>query len=105
MADTSDAAYFAAEFLDNVHPPDACAADRACVIHNPTDHHMREWPLIWREDRGFFERRCAHGIGHPDPDHLEFRPEDSVHGCDGCCMPADVAGRSASEALSERESH
>ena len=68
----------------NVHSPDNCAGT-PCVIHNQSDHHMREWPLHWRGDRAMFERICPHGVGHPDPDHLAFRPGDSVHGCDGCC--------------------
>lgn len=44
---------------------------------------MLEWPLNWRGDRGLIERRCPHGIGHPDPDTVG----DTVHGCDGCCTP------------------
>jgi hypothetical protein len=73
---------------------------RPCVIHNPSDHHMREYPLHWRADRGIFERICAHGIGHPDPDQMEYFRESApdpeyrewhanlqmVHGCDGCCI-------------------
>lgn len=81
--------------LHNVHLPDRCYG-RPCVIHNPSDHHMRDWPLHWRDDRGICERicpcphgpgahddgsHCGHGIGHPDPDQLG----DGVHGCDGCC--------------------
>lgn len=45
---------------------------------------------------GLTERLCVHGIGHPDPDSVEFLaskeddPADArwgwgVHGCDGCC--------------------
>lgn len=61
-----------------------------CCIHNPSDHHMRGWPLNWREDINVMERLCPHGVGHPDPDdfaHKERigRPELGVHGCDGCC--------------------
>ena len=54
--------------LANVHPrTEIC--DLACVVHNPSAHHMRFWPLIWRDDRGIFERVCPeHSIGHPDPD-------------------------------------
>jgi hypothetical protein len=54
-------------------------------------HHMRDWPLIWRNDRGIFERKCPHGIGHPDPD--QGGPNFSaVHGCDGCCSPDIIKG-------------
>lgn len=76
--------------LRNVHNALACKG-RACVIHSPTDHHMRDWPLSWRADRGIFERRCEHGIGHWDPDQWDYWQEtyqtyQGVHGCDGCCL-------------------
>ena len=63
-----------------------------CCIHNPSPHHMVDWPLHWRDDRSLMERICPHGIGHPDPDDLAFKERigmdaktESVHGCDGCC--------------------
>lgn len=74
----------------NVHAPEDCAG-RHCVIHNPSDHHMREWKLNWRADRGLMERICpTHGTGHPDPDGLAYeisqgREYQGVHGCCGCC--------------------
>jgi len=51
---------------------------------------MSQWPLWWRSDRGFFERTCPHGIGHPSPEDVEFWLDGgqefrAVHGCDGCC--------------------
>lgn len=75
--------------LRNVHAAQHCFG-RACVLHNPSTHHMRFWSLGWRDDTGVFERRCAHGIGHPDPDQFEYwervgQDWKSVHGCDGCC--------------------
>jgi hypothetical protein len=73
---------YAKKYLRNVHAASVCEGEH-CVIHNPSDHHMRSWPLIWRGDRKMFERVCEHGIGHPDPDH----PFDKTHGCDGCCFP------------------
>lgn len=63
----------------------------ACVMHNPSRHHMRHWTLHWRNDRGIFERLCPeHGTGHPDPDQFAYwRSIDQewqiVHGCCGCC--------------------
>lgn len=56
-----------------VHGLSACR-DRGqpCVIHSPSQHHMREWPLNWRSDTQAMERLCPHGIGHPDPDHLAY---------------------------------
>lgn len=70
-----------------------------CTIHSPSDHHMRAFRLVWRDDRSIFERICDHGIGHPDPDmmnHLsKHRDEEWVwaqglHGCDGCCRIAGL---------------
>lgn len=76
--------------LHDVHAMDNCAG-RPCVIHAPSDHHMRGWRLNWRNDRGIFERICPHGIGHPDPDQFDYWRErdamgEAVHGCDGCCQ-------------------
>ncbi len=79
----------------NTHSPDKCSGEH-CVVHNPSDHHMKDWPLSYRLDRSFAlaERRCPHGIGHPDPDSLahiarvagrERADTESVHGCDFCC--------------------
>lgn len=64
--------------------------EQGCVIHNRTPHHMQYWLLRWRSDRGIFERICAHGIGHPDPDQYPYwrsteQVWQGVHGCDGCC--------------------
>ena len=67
--------------LRNVHKPSKCANEH-CVIHRPSEHSMRAFPTHWREDRGFMERICPHGVGHPDPDDPIA---DTVHGCDGCC--------------------
>lgn len=77
-----------------VHATNMCFSP--CPIHSPTDHVMKNFPLIMRM-RGsspLMERICHHGIGHPDPDHLSFYKEkygeesayyESIHGCDGCC--------------------
>lgn len=77
--------------LVNVHDQARCAG-RPCVVHNPSDHEMRSWPLNWRGDRGLMERICPHGVGHPDPDDLAFHIRNGntwqgVHGCDFCCCP------------------
>jgi hypothetical protein len=77
------------------HSIDKCHG-RVCAVHNPTDHHMRDWPMLWRSDRALLERVCCHGIGHPDPDHLTYLRDmygvdhaqcESIHGCCGCCRP------------------
>jgi len=77
--------------LGGVHDGTQCTG--ACVFHNPSDHHMIEWGLIWRNDRSIFERMCVHGGGHPDPDQLEYwkannLEAEAIHGCDGCCTPS-----------------
>lgn len=90
MDDKGDLVYVdeVGQHLVNVHKLIDCAGP--CPVHRPTDHHMRTWPIVWRGDRGIFERLCEHGIGHPDPDSMyysaEFGAGDSgIHGCDGCC--------------------
>lgn len=87
------------QFLGNVHPESACEG-RACVIHNPSDHPMKDWPTNWRHGGAFdikpphMERMCEHGVGHPDPDDAAYQAglgqDITVHGCDGCCRPVVV---------------
>lgn len=78
------------------HAKGACAGQRCC-IHRPSDHPLNTAPLNWRSDTKVMERICAHGVGHPDPDHLHYvestwGPDmawgQGVHGCDGCCHEA-----------------
>lgn len=78
-----------------VHSGQMCKGE-TCVVHNPTEHSMRDWPLHWREDRGIFERICSHGTGHPDPDQYEFwrstnQGWQAIHGCCGCCLTKEKA--------------
>lgn len=80
----------------NVHDVGTCVG-RHCVIHNPSAHHMRAWPLTWRNDKKIFERQCPHGVGHPDPDQREYMTfmrmmELGMHGCDGCCRDTTLEG-------------
>ena len=86
--------YAPSKFLKNVHPKREECDEYHCVVHNPSDHNMRNFPLLWRSDRKMFERTCPHGIGHPDPDHMSWYERtygeheayyEGVHGCDGCC--------------------
>jgi len=88
------------QILSQAHDPESCEGDDCC-IHHPSPHHMRGWPLLWRQKSEPFEigpplmeRVCEHGVGHPDPDHItwvekargkEAADVESVHGCDGCC--------------------
>ena len=89
-----------------VHDHVACTGQH-CVIHNPSGHSMRSFPTHWRSDRYLMERICPHGIGHPDPDDIEFKRHamgphpwtdeqirtEVVHGCDGCCDGVDYGYR------------
>lgn len=76
------------------HPASKCKGQTFCVVHNPSDHHMRGWETTWRADKGVLERHCSHGCGHPDPDDLAYHESQGrgalgVHGCDGCCEPVE----------------
>ena len=85
--------------FENVHPPSQCKGG-VCFVHSPTEHHMRGWPVVFRQDRFLWERTCPHGVGHPDPDQLPYWRESgqdgkAVHGCDGCCRPPEGASHGA----------
>ena len=76
-----------------VHPKNKCSGEY-CAIHNPSNHRLKGWKMHWRTDRYMMERVCEHGVGHPDPDHIEYVRKmkgdvaaemESIHGCDGCC--------------------
>lgn len=83
----------------SVHPPEQCEGHH-CPFHNPSDHHMKGWSTTVRLDWGvpLVERRCEHGVGHPDPDSVawivgvlgeEKGRAFGIHGCDGCCQGDD----------------
>lgn len=81
------------DFVLRTHRKDDCLGEHCC-IHNPSDHPLKDAPKNWRADRALMERVCAHGIGHPDPDDIEYKRltggedyavAESVHACDGCC--------------------
>lgn len=78
--------------MHNVHSEDDCAGEY-CVLHNPSNHLMRDFDLLLRETT-LMERVCSHGVGHPDPDSLAYFTRNfpgsalDIHGCCGygCCM-------------------
>jgi hypothetical protein len=80
-----------------VHPVEVCERDGyACPFHRPSHHHMVDWTMIVRLDRGaLVERVCPHGTGHPDPDsvrhlvRLTGATHWGSHGCCGCCTSPD----------------
>ena len=84
------------EVLQRVHLRSQCVGEK-CLIHNPSDHHMRTWPMHWRSDRKIMERLCQCGIGHSDPD--EINDPTGIHGCCGHCVPGGYT------ALQGREHH
>lgn len=95
MGPASDSSGVLAEnaVLRNVHSAEKCAG-QYCVFHNPSDHHMREWPTMYRTEKGLMERICPHGFGHPDPDDAAYHVSRgavwvTVHGCDGCCKESE----------------
>lgn len=78
--------------LLKTHDESACKGQHCC-IHNPSDHHMLDWPVNWRADLNVMERICPHGLGHPDPDDAAHKMRIgmdalTIHGCDGCCRKA-----------------
>jgi hypothetical protein len=84
------------QLLTRVHKVDE-TCDDGCVIHDPSEHCMVDFPTHYRTDRQLMERICPHGIGHPDPDAIAFAAKmkgvkfagaELVHGCDGCCAGA-----------------
>ena len=83
--------HYGDEVLKNVHPYSACSSRGYCAIHHPTNHHMRDWDLIWNRQETQLERLCPHDLSHPDPDDLRYwvearhEPWKAQHVCDGCC--------------------
>lgn len=81
------------------HPREACAGETCCV-HNPSQHHMSEFPQIWFDDTKSMARRCPHGVYHPDPDEVAFRKkrpgmwQQGWHPCclSKCCDPQIIDG-------------
>ena len=75
-----------------VHDEAMCDGE-PCPFHNPSNHHMVRWPVHVRLDKAaLVERVCMHGVGHPDPDSMQYikerhGPHYGTHGCDGCCKP------------------
>ena len=89
-----------------VHKRVVCTGTH-CAIHNPSDHHMKTWPMLVRAST-LIERMCGHRCGHPDPDSVAFfesvgKGHLSSHGCDLCCWsPRDIL-QDAYIALEEAE--
>ena len=77
----------AASPLTTLHLQSRCKG-RYCVIHKPSSHFMRLWPLIWDTERIQMYRLCKHGLVHPDPDDFRYWKDVSGGGVAGahvCC--------------------
>lgn len=89
--------------LLRTHPTSACNGD-VCCVHNPSDHHMVNWPQQWDPRGHMMHRLCEHDLVHPDPDDLRYQLMNSLppqtmtlfpgqglvtthFPCDGCCLP------------------
>lgn len=76
------------------HPEHACRGTHCCV-HNPSDHPLRDAPLVWLPRLRSLDRICTHGIRHPDRDDFAYKASQrlsplllallSAHDCDDCC--------------------
>lgn len=77
--------------LSTVHDAKLCAGE-LCPFHNPSDHHMKDWPMTFNSPMLY--RYCQHGYEHPDPDALDYARRNKLNTdphhrelCDGCCCP------------------
>lgn len=55
----------------STHGRKVCLLDH-CVIHNPSDHPLKEAPLYWSVESHLMFRICEHEKPHPDPDAMEY---------------------------------
>lgn len=81
----------------STHTRRQCRGQKCC-LHNPSRHHMRDWPIFIRMDKGTLaERVCEHHVGHPDSDSVRFLDPTgerglAIHGCCGCCFDTTKGG-------------
>ncbi len=79
------------------HPVGECVTPGGCPLHCPSDHALRDAPLVHHVPTGGLGRRCDHGQTHPDIDDVRLRERGAtkyvgripgwVHQpCDGCCQ-------------------
>jgi len=63
----------AGQGVSGTHRASACQG-RGCVIHHPSDHHMRMFPTRWAYDTSaassLMVRVCDHDQHHTDPDEI-----------------------------------
>lgn len=74
------------------HGPSVCDG-WPCCIHRPSRHGMRTWPLYLDQSgpMPLMWRICDHGVGHVDPDAVEWIRRTAFEilvdndECDECC--------------------
>lgn len=82
--------------ISNTHPAGSCEGPGGCPLHAPSDHALRDAPLVAFPPTGGLGRRCEHGQVHPDIDDVAYRSRGSGRyqgrrpdwwhqPCDGCC--------------------
>jgi len=76
------------------HGPRRCAGFHCC-IHNPSDHPLRNAPMVWLGQLNLMMRICKHEELHPDPDSMNVVAArllnfEGWHPCceGNCCSPA-----------------
>ena len=58
------------QLVVNIHPSKWCSG--TCVVHRPSDHHMRKLELSFDVEKKAFQRACEHGDLHQDPDERTY---------------------------------
>ena len=56
--------------VSGIHPKQWCSG--RCVVHRPSNHSMREFPLHFDTKLKAFYRACEHGLLHQDPDERDY---------------------------------
>lgn len=83
--------------LTRVHPAANCSGEH-CWVHNPSDSHMKTWPVAWDAHSRIAYRLCPeHRHPHPDLDDFRYRHRysakysgwfENMYGKHECC-PAE----------------
>lgn len=84
--------------LQYVHSKKSCEGE-FCVIHKPSDHPLRAWPLMLKpqivgKSNPMFVRQCSCEELHLDPDEVTFFKLD-YENCNclcGCCAKVHAYG-------------
>lgn len=58
------------QMVTGIHPRSWCSG--SCVVHNPSKHWMRDYPLGFDKELKAFVRKCSHGMDHQDPDERTY---------------------------------